>query len=325
MSNVILAAENLTRTYTMGTARLDVLKSCTLSINRGEFVAIMGKSGSGKSTLLHLLGALDLPQTGSISIDGRQVIGAQSPRERFCARIDPIVRFLQVASLRFVMFFGAPIVALYVICTLLLLLLADVWGAAQSVLDWWPRIFNTVGFTAIATAAMMVLWLVLQVGRLVLVDILERRRIRLRRESFGFVFQFYHLLPELNVLENVLLPRMIQSSMLSWGATRGKSRDEALAVLKRVGLAERLKHRPSELSGGERQRVAIARALIHKPAILFADEPTGNLDSESGKVILNLLRDLHAQGQTIVMVTHDPSVAAAADRTLRLENGRLVN
>ncbi|MBK9127562.1 MAG: ABC transporter ATP-binding protein [Phycisphaerales bacterium] len=151
----------------------------------------------------------------------------------------------------------------------------------------------------------------------------ERRRIGLRRHAFGFVFQFYHLLPELNVLENVLVARMIGTPTLRWSAARQAARADALAVLTRVGLHERLRHRPSELSGGERQRVAIARALVHKPRILFADEPTGNLDAEAGASLMGLLKALHGEGQTIVMVTHDAGVASQADRILRLENGQL--
>jgi ABC-type lipoprotein export system ATPase subunit len=151
----------------------------------------------------------------------------------------------------------------------------------------------------------------------------ERRRNHLRRTHFGFVFQFYHLLPELNVLENVLLPRMVATPTLKWGGQKAAARADAMSVLQRVGLGERLKHRPAQLSGGERQRVAIARALVHKPAVLLADEPTGNLDAEAGGRILGLLSELHREGQTIVMVTHDPGIAKAADRILQLENGRL--
>jgi lipoprotein-releasing system ATP-binding protein len=151
----------------------------------------------------------------------------------------------------------------------------------------------------------------------------ERRRNRIRRTQFGFVFQFYHLLPELNVLENVKLPIMADSTVWAWRRRRTAAREAALEILRRVGLQERLEHRPNELSGGERQRVAIARALVHKPRILFADEPTGNLDAEAGANIMSILRGLHAEGQTIVMVTHDPGIAANADRIVRLESGRL--
>jgi lipoprotein-releasing system ATP-binding protein len=152
----------------------------------------------------------------------------------------------------------------------------------------------------------------------------ERRRIALRRRAFGFVFQFYYLLPELNVLENVLITRMVGTPTLGWyrgGAAA--AREDALRMLTRVGLHERLKHRPAELSGGERQRVALARALVHRPRVLFADEPTGNLDAEAGRKIMDLLKELHGDGQTIVMVTHDPGVAQYADRVLLLSNGRL--
>ena len=152
----------------------------------------------------------------------------------------------------------------------------------------------------------------------------ERRRIQVRRREFGFVFQFYHLLPELDVLENVMLPNMVACSTWRWlSGARRESQERARAMLERVGLSERLRHRPNELSGGERQRVAIARALSHGPRILLADEPTGNLDAEAGAQILSILKGLHAEGQTIIMVTHDPSIAAQADRTLRLERGRL--
>ena len=151
----------------------------------------------------------------------------------------------------------------------------------------------------------------------------ERRRIRLRRNDFGFVFQMYYLLPELNVLENVLLTRMVGASTFSWPRGRSAARRAALDVLARVGLSERLRHRPNELSGGERQRVAIARALVHQPQILFADEPTGNLDAEAGRKIMDLIGGLHREGQTIVMVTHDPGIARYADHRLLLEDGRL--
>jgi ABC-type lipoprotein export system ATPase subunit len=151
----------------------------------------------------------------------------------------------------------------------------------------------------------------------------ERRRNQLRRTAFGFVFQLYHLLPDLNVLENVLLSRMVESGVLEWSRKKPAARQDALEILNRVGLAERLKHKPSELSGGECQRVAIARALVHHPQILFADEPTGNLDAEAGANIMSILTGLHKEGQTIAMVTHDPGIAQYADRTLVLENGRL--
>lgn len=152
----------------------------------------------------------------------------------------------------------------------------------------------------------------------------ERRRIHLRRTAFGFVFQFYHLLPELNVLENVLIARMINTGIFAWRAGGERAaRQTALEILDRVGLSHRLKHRPNQLSGGERQRVAIARALVHRPPVLLADEPTGNLDAESGRAIMNLLAALHADGQTLVLVTHDPAVAAFADRQMVLTQGRL--
>ena len=146
----------------------------------------------------------------------------------------------------------------------------------------------------------------------------------LRNTQFGFVFQFYHLLPELSVLENTLLASMIQYSWLSFNSKRVELRERAVAVLADMGMEHRLKHKPAQLSGGERQRVAIARALVNNPKILFADEPTGNLDVETGKQIMGVLEKLHKEkGQTIVMVTHDRSIARQADRVVVLYDGRV--
>jgi lipoprotein-releasing system ATP-binding protein len=229
MSDVILHAAGLKKSYQLGRVRLDVLKGVSISLQRGEFVAIMGASGSGKSTLLHLLGALDVPDAGTVRFEGR-----------------------------------------------------DVFAGSNAARD------------------------------------------RLRNRTFGFVFQFYHLLPELNVLENVLLPCMVGTSVFAWPSRRGELRRQAMEMLGRMGLGERLRHRPNELSGGERQRVAIARALANRPQVLLADEPTGNLDAATGREILGVLKTLNQEGQTIVMVTHDPQVAAAAHRTVCLVDGRIL-
>ncbi len=228
MSDTILQAAGVHKSYRLGKSTLKVLKGASISITRGEFVAVMGSSGSGKSTLLHLLGALDLPDRGTVRFEGRDVFAV---------------------------------------------------SAAQ--------------------------------------------RDRLRNATFGFVFQFYHLLPELNVLENVLVPCMVGHSVPGWLGERGRLRRHATDVLDRMGLSGRLRHRPNELSGGERQRVAIARALANSPQVLLADEPTGNLDDATGREILGVLRALNQQGQTIVMVTHDPQVAASAHRIVSLVDGRI--
>ncbi len=149
-------------------------------------------------------------------------------------------------------------------------------------------------------------------------------RSRLRNTEFGFVFQFYHLLPELNVLDNTMLAAMVQYSAVSF--PKGKSKERAVKILTQFGLGERLKHRPAHLSGGERQRVAIARALMNSPKVLFADEPTGNLDADTGRQIMSVLENLHHEhGQTIVMVTHDRTLGARADRVLVLKDGKLAN
>ncbi len=150
------------------------------------------------------------------------------------------------------------------------------------------------------------------------------RRNRIRCGDIGFVFQFYHLLGEFNVMENVLLPAMVDSPMWAWPSRRWAGRKRAQQVLERIGLGQRLKHKPKELSGGERQRVAIARALINQPKILLADEPTGNLDSRTGRHIMDLLRQTNKElGQTILMVTHDLELAKQADRILHLRDGRM--
>lgn len=152
----------------------------------------------------------------------------------------------------------------------------------------------------------------------------ESERSQVRNTEFGFVFQFYHLLPELNVTENTMLAAMIEYSW--WGFRRRKAelRDRAVQILTQLGLDHRLKHRVTVLSGGERQRVAIARALMNSPKVVFADEPTGNLDAETGQQIMGLLEKLHReQGQTVVMVTHDRSLARQADRVLVLKEGKL--
>jgi lipoprotein-releasing system ATP-binding protein len=149
-------------------------------------------------------------------------------------------------------------------------------------------------------------------------------RSNLRNKKFGFIFQFYHLLPELNVLENTLLAAMIEHSWLGFRSNRKVLQSRAVELLEQFGLSHRLKHRPAQLSGGERQRVAIARALMNNPRVLFADEPTGNLDVETGRQIMDVIEKLHRDsGQTIVMVTHDRALAREADRVLVLKDGKL--
>ena len=228
----MIKATGLHKTYRLGRVDVPVLHGVDLSVDQGEWVAILGASGSGKSTLLHLLGGLDRPDKGSgrIFFDDEEV-GALSP------------------------------------------------------------------------AAMN----------------------RYRSRHVGFVFQFYHLLPELTVVENVAIAGMVRHGWSKYGANRGAVSKRAAELLDAFGLSHRLKHRPAELSGGERQRVAIARALVNDPAVLLADEPTGNLDQATGDAILETLTALREErGQTIVMVTHDAQVAGRADRTVRLLDGKVV-
>ena len=151
----------------------------------------------------------------------------------------------------------------------------------------------------------------------------RRARNHYRNRSIGFVFQFYHLLPELTVLENTLLPALVGLHRWQYYGRIGALRSHATKLLDAFGLADRLPHRPRELSGGERQRVAIARALMNNPKVLLADEPTGNLDEKTGAGILDLIAEQHRDGLTIVMVTHDPAIADRADRVVQLHDGRI--
>jgi lipoprotein-releasing system ATP-binding protein len=152
----------------------------------------------------------------------------------------------------------------------------------------------------------------------------SRDRDRLRNSTFGFIFQFYHLLPELTALQNVMMPALVGSSMFNWWGTRREAAKRAAEMLDRVGLGSRVKHKPRELSGGEMQRTAIARALVARPSILFADEPTGNLDAESGGQIASLLRSLNQdEGVTILMVTHNLELVRHTDRVVRMAAGKI--
>jgi lipoprotein-releasing system ATP-binding protein len=147
---------------------------------------------------------------------------------------------------------------------------------------------------------------------------------KFRNKKVGFVFQFYHLLDELNVLENVYLPVMTGKSILGWFFYRKRAKNRACELLKQLSLSERATHKPYQLSGGERQRVAIGRALMNEPELLLADEPTGNLDSATGNSILEVLENLNNQGQTIVMITHDERIAKRAGRTVTLVDGKII-
>lgn len=317
MSNALLHAEHVHKAYQMGRARLEVLRDCELRVARGEFVAVMGKSGSGKSTLLHLLGALDRPDGGDVRYEGTSVFTPTGLLEPVASGVDDGLRAVQglvVLLLKILVACVLIVFPLFLVFFPLLLLLL-------------PRLLHASlvagGAILVGLVFLLMLLVALLSLRLLAIHVAERRRTRHRRCDFGFVFQFYHLLPELNVLENVLIARMAGFSTLAWLWHWRNARREAMAAIARVGLSERLRHHPNQLSGGERQRVAIARALVHNPPVLFADEPTGNLDAEAGASLMALLKELHREGQTIVMVTHDPGVAAQADRTLVLEQGRL--
>lgn len=221
---LVIDCQKVTCTYTQGPEKLTIFSDISLEVTAGETVAIVGSSGAGKTTLLNLLGGLDKPSTGQISICGKDI-----------HRLS------------------------------------------------------------------------------------EAGRARFRNRHLGFVYQFHHLLPEFTALENVMMPCALSGMSVS------DSRSRAQAILQRVGLAERLEHKPGELSGGERQRVAIARALVNEPDCVLMDEPTGNLDEHTGEGVRALIESLRDQlGIAFVMVTHDMKMARSLGRVLRLEQGRLV-
>jgi putative ABC transport system ATP-binding protein len=221
---VLVHAKGLRKDYGSGEGLVRALDAVDLDVNRGEAVAVMGPSGCGKSTLLHLIGGLDRPSAGRLSVAGQ--------------RVDKLS---------------------------------------------------------------------------------ERALAYLRRDEIGFVFQAFQLMDELTAQENVELPALLA------GYSPSEARARATALLEQVGLADRARHLPPMLSGGQRQRVAIARALVNDPEIVLADEPTGNLDSASAFDVLSLLGDLHAQGLTLVIVTHDERIATTADRLISMRDGAFVD
>src|SRR5712671_2629749 len=223
MSEVLLSAKDIHKSYVLGKRSLEVLRGVDVELNRGDFLALRGASGAGKSTLLHLFGGLDTPNRGEIYLAGR----------------------------------------------------------------------NLAALSRIELA-------------------------RLRNLEIGYIFQSYYLLPELDAVENVCLPaRMARKPA-------GEAEIRARELLARVGLADRVEHKPFELSGGEQQRVAIARALINEPDLILADEPTGNLDSHTGEGIIDLLCSLRAEkNTTLVVATHDENVAARALRVIHLVDGEV--
>ena len=220
----MIEVRELTKTFVTGDLVTPVLKGIDLTVETGEFIAIMGRSGAGKSTLMYQMSLLDTPTSGTITIDGKDALAMT-----------------------------------------------------------------------------------------------ETEKVSFRLRAFGYVFQEYALLPELTAVENVAVPLLMQ------GLDRVSAESRAADALQKVGLGHRLANLPSKLSGGEQQRVAIARAVAHTPGILFADEPTANLDRESSTSVLGIFQQLHADGQTIIMVTHEEEYGLLAERIIRIDDGSIVS
>jgi ABC-type lipoprotein export system ATPase subunit len=318
----------------MGDTSVAVLKGVNLTLRTGDFIAIEGRSGSGKSTLLHILAGLDGTDGGRVAFAGSDYTTYTDPPARYGDLFAPqsFYHWLKVTSLisarwiysGFIAFVvGVPFGIGYWIASAVQ---AATGSAVLSIIAWafWIVMAVCSATCVFAWAIGIPTWLLSSITFAVLYDRRERPKSKLRNREFGFVFQFYYLLPELNVLENTMLAPMIEHSWLRFRSTKRARSERATKLLEQLGMGHRLKHRPSQLSGGERQRVAIARALMNNPRVLFADEPTGNLDAETGRQIMNLLESLHQKsGQTIVMVTHDRALAREADRVLVLRDGRL--
>jgi lipoprotein-releasing system ATP-binding protein len=293
MPDPILRCEGVHKSYRLGRTVLPVLRGVSVRIATGRFIAVTGSSGSGKSTLLHVLSGLDVPQRGQVFFRNEPMFEPEPLRkiptgreEGFAAGFEPSDAAAVVPGSA-----GA----------------GRRGGASFSAGEGRPG-GSATGFGGPESAAYR---------------FLGQRRDSWLNAAFGFVFQFYHLLPECDVLENVLLPAMVGRPVSQWLAGRQAAQVRALDLLGRVGLKDRLRHRPGELSGGERQRVAICRALMNQPAVLCADEPTGNLDGRTGREILDLLKELNRAGQTLVMVTHDRELARSADEVVHLVDGRV--
>jgi ABC-type lipoprotein export system ATPase subunit len=327
----ILRASGLRRSFKMGDQVLTILKDVDLAVRSGEFLAIEGRSGSGKSTLLHIMGALDTADAGSLKFDGRDYTRHAETGPAKWARTIGSRWVLLVVLVALVVFGSAWLVhrvAMPDADTLEMLRDNLILGEDRKEVEASLARATRAGKIWWASLSVLVLvgipYIVASITKLVHYLLQDRSAAAVRNRDFGFVFQFYHLLPELNVLENTMLSSMIQFSWAGFFGRRQQLRERATAVLSQLGMSHRLKHRPAQLSGGERQRVAIARALMNNPRVLFADEPTGNLDVETGLQIMGVLERLHQeQGQTIVMVTHDRTLARRADRVLVMKDGKL--
>lgn len=314
----ILRATGLSKSFQMGDSDVEVLKGAALDVKAGEFLAIEGRSGSGKSTLLHILGSLES------ATQGKTMFGDREYTLHEPAPAHPIIEQFPRWPTLLVLAAGWGLTLLAAVMTRNHIATLDVDEISALTIQRLEWMFSGLQWM---WGGLFMIWMALWLYRFWRRRHYRRRQnaaAALRRREFGFIFQFYHLLPELNVLENVMFPAMVDAGWLGYLRSRAALKQRATDVLQELGMGHRLKHKPAQLSGGERQRVAIARALMNRPKVLFADEPTGNLDAETGHQIMRVLEELHEKkGQTIVMVTHDRSVARQADRVLVMAEGRL--
>jgi ABC-type lipoprotein export system ATPase subunit len=300
----LLSAVELSKTYNLGRVDVPVLTGASLEVARGEWVAVLGASGSGKSTLLHLMGDLDTPDgdDGDLRFDGGPIASMTRGRRNQYRN----------QSVGFVFQFYHLLPELDVLANTMLPSLVR--ESLRPCWYWLVVVLSGALISNVLAAVIVGLWMS---GSIPVAD-----------DMFAQVWGRTVFVVGCTVLGAVLAAPIwieLRSLMLRFGPQNARLRARARELLDSFGLGHRLRHRPRELSGGERQRVAIARALMNEPDVLLADEPTGNLDEQTGAAILDLLAEQHRNGLTIVMVTHDPAVAERADRVVELHNGRVVS
>ena len=312
--SALIEFDSVCKYYQMGDTLVKAADHVSFQINKGEFVAIVGQSGSGKSTCMNIIGCLDVPTEGAYLLDGRDV-GRMTRRELANIRNEKLGFIFQQYNL-------LPKLSLLENVEVTLVKAADhvsfqinkgefvaIVGQSGSGKS---TCMNIIGCLDVPTEGAYLLD-GRDVGRMT-----RRELANIRNEKLGFIFQQYNLLPKLSLLENVEVP------LVYAGIPAAQRHAKAKATLERVGLGTKLKNKPNQLSGGQQQRVSIARALAWDLAVILADEPTGALDSHTSREVLGMLQDLHKQGNTVVLITHDNSIAVQAERIIRLKDGCVV-